>query len=579
MGGAREIDKYILGDSQTNNVVPVPGPSQNTPEIVSLTSEGNADEEEEKRLALLRQANNKAKVEKARAVIVSLLEKTEENKDARTMFTDVIERVFRYNYDNGNLKTSFVSAPGMYPRPVEVFRECYTSAANVETLNDLMYEANTKREDISDEEVRLVLNADYAKLKEDAEREVRHLCRMSAGGAVWKAKKEYVPPAGFTVWQTGVLQVAESEAARAQRQDVLQQQNPSSSSSASPSTFDFETARNEMLYGRFDPGAVNRDDPRWQLLPEQCDDDDDDDDEADKAGAENSSSNGADCSTAAVVSLQGACASGGAAPNMPVYPPDPFLDLSSAASDVTPAFPQSAAAAAAAAPDMFLQDQDRDSDEENEKKLNQKKRAAADLIANMERLEVLASSEEHKVELDAAATKLQSRYRSSVSKKVVAVKREMVVAAEGIGNSSEENSAARKLQTSYRGRQAKKRVAALKRVKFEEKVGVEKQLILVVHGCGDMPPYDARLNPNTGMCCLRVAMFCIVTAAVAVVAAAAAASHWYIYMNSALAMKNHQFCHYLSEASENHQFCHYLSEASAFSHARLLARLAALVHE
>ena len=86
-----------------------------------------------------------------------------------------------------------------------MFRECFTSAENVETLNDIMYEANTQKRDIDMEEVRLVLNDDYSILKADAEKEILFRCRMSAGSAVWNAKKNYVPPPGMTVWQVGVL--------------------------------------------------------------------------------------------------------------------------------------------------------------------------------------------------------------------------------------------------------------------------------------------------------------------------------------------------------------------------------------
>ena len=121
------------------------------------------------------------------------------------MHNACVERIFRYNYDNGNIKSSFVSAEGLYPRPVEVFRECFTSEANIETLNDIMYEANTMKVDIDMEEVRLVLNRDYIAMKADAEKEILYRCKMSAGSAIWNAKKFYVPVPGFTVWRTGLL--------------------------------------------------------------------------------------------------------------------------------------------------------------------------------------------------------------------------------------------------------------------------------------------------------------------------------------------------------------------------------------
>jgi len=67
--------------------------------------------------------------------------------------------------------------------------------------------ANTMKVDIDMEEVRLVLNQDYIAMKADAEKEILYRCKMSAGSAVWTAKKYYVPPPGLTVWRTGYVRV------------------------------------------------------------------------------------------------------------------------------------------------------------------------------------------------------------------------------------------------------------------------------------------------------------------------------------------------------------------------------------
>jgi len=135
---AHEIDKYMdqpieIADTNTNTDANA-RPSSPLKEVFDSSPEAQAAKD----LALLRQFNNKQKVIKARKIVDAL--KAEQPLDGRLLHTSCIERIFRYNYDNGNIKSSFVSAAGLYARPVEVFRECRTSEANVDILNDIMYE-------------------------------------------------------------------------------------------------------------------------------------------------------------------------------------------------------------------------------------------------------------------------------------------------------------------------------------------------------------------------------------------------------------------------------------------------------
>jgi hypothetical protein len=145
---------------------------------LALTVEGEdgemiTDEEHERRKAeaLQRQLEMREKVKDSRDFVDAL--KADDNIiDGRTRHTNCIERIHRYNYDNGNLKLSFVSAPGLLVRPVEVFRETYTTDENIEVLNNLMYEANVERRELDEEELRLVLNDDYTEMKASAEEEL-----------------------------------------------------------------------------------------------------------------------------------------------------------------------------------------------------------------------------------------------------------------------------------------------------------------------------------------------------------------------------------------------------------------------
>jgi hypothetical protein len=109
--GAREIDKYMVDNEKTSSL-PL--------EVKDLDAEEEPDSEEAKQLALQRQENNRIRVAAARQVVADL---TDLNPiDGRTLFNSCKERIFRYNYDNGNIKTSFVSIDSLYPRPIEVFR-------------------------------------------------------------------------------------------------------------------------------------------------------------------------------------------------------------------------------------------------------------------------------------------------------------------------------------------------------------------------------------------------------------------------------------------------------------------------
>ena len=152
-------------------------------------SEEAAEEDDEaaRQEALRRTAEAREKVAAARYIVDSLHadRANGDTVDGRKMHMSCIERGFFYNYDNGNLKTSFVSAPGVISaRPVEVFRMCFTTPANVETLNDILYEANINKVEIDMEEVRIVLNPDYIMMKRDAEREILYRKQMSAGKRV-----------------------------------------------------------------------------------------------------------------------------------------------------------------------------------------------------------------------------------------------------------------------------------------------------------------------------------------------------------------------------------------------------------
>ena len=103
--GKREIDKYMKPDRSES-------PSK---QIVDLQQEEERDAEFEKQLAIERQENARKKVAAARAVVADLRAKREAGDlDARNQFPACNERIFRYNYDNGNIKTSFVSGKKAY---------------------------------------------------------------------------------------------------------------------------------------------------------------------------------------------------------------------------------------------------------------------------------------------------------------------------------------------------------------------------------------------------------------------------------------------------------------------------------
>lgn len=580
-GGSREIDKYLTGKTANGEVRSGSASPIKESEIVNLNDDDNNDQDHEaKELALLRQANNKAKVVRARGIVNELLQKNE--IDGRLLFTDTIERTFRYNYDNGNLKTSFVSAPGMYSRPIEVFRECFTSASHVDTLNDLMYEANVKKEDIKDEEVRLVLNADYVIMKKDADKEIKHLCTMSAGSAVWKAKKEYIPPDGFTVWtlQTvGLPGITTALDPSSHGNRDLKGGDARGYGAGSASVSSVGTKGNDIMsHNKFDPAAVKKNDPMWSQNPYLCDivDDSDNDNDIDIVANEENEEEveGVDqCDNKIVTktenvvekierdteteidnfthstpltdmppqapssplrakqivnasfgdqSLSGPQAqrstTKGAPTNLHPYPPDPYLtalvDSNSierniaahllvatghtAGADVLPSIPTHKAVFG---PGLAEGDYpDSDSDEEKERQQARKKAAAAAMISNMDRLHADNMSNTDKLAFDNAATKLQARIRATKATHIVELKKEMSMAAAEIGTSMEVQKAAARLQSTYRARQGRRRVETMKKkgTKHEEKMGIEKQLTLVVHSCQDVSPYDPNLNQNIG---------------------------------------------------------------------------------
>ena len=192
-------------------------PKSNDTDIIGGDEDETEDDQRLKALALQRQLEMKAKVEEARKAM-NALKADDTIVDGRTLYTNVTERVFRYNYDTGQIKTSFVSREGWdeMPRRVEVFRDAYTCFDNIEMLNMLMYEANTDRRDLDDEELRLVLNKEYTEMKSDAECEIMYRCRMTAGLHVWDAKKNYVYPPGFTSWEVALdlEQLREAEGAK-----------------------------------------------------------------------------------------------------------------------------------------------------------------------------------------------------------------------------------------------------------------------------------------------------------------------------------------------------------------------------
>jgi hypothetical protein len=103
---SKEIDKYIDKQSTIS-------PKK---EVFVADEILSPDAQAVKDLALLRQTNMRIKVEKARSIVEAL--KASKPVDGRTLYPSCEERIFRYNYDNGNIKTSFVSVWGMYPRPV-----------------------------------------------------------------------------------------------------------------------------------------------------------------------------------------------------------------------------------------------------------------------------------------------------------------------------------------------------------------------------------------------------------------------------------------------------------------------------
>ena len=190
----RSEDKDGKAEDKTKEVVEV-----------EMTEEERVEDERLKALALQRQLEMRAKVEEARRGMNALKE-DDTIVDGRTLHLNVTERVYRYNYDTGELKTSFVSHEDWkaMPRRVEVFRSAFTSFDNVEMLNMLMYEANTERKDLDDEELRLVLNTQYTEMKSDAECELLYRARMTAGSHVWEAKKNYVYPEGYASWEVNL---------------------------------------------------------------------------------------------------------------------------------------------------------------------------------------------------------------------------------------------------------------------------------------------------------------------------------------------------------------------------------------
>jgi len=171
--------------------------------------EARLELEREKSAALAKQIEMRERVRAAH----ELVDKTKtlpDYVDGRNLYRNIQERRFNYNVELGKLSCSFETLP-IEPMHYDAFRKANATPDSQAALMDLQYEANVNQIELDEENIRVLMFAEYAEMKRSCQEELMEKMTHTAGVSVHLAKQAFVTPQGYAKWDSETTSLESEE--------------------------------------------------------------------------------------------------------------------------------------------------------------------------------------------------------------------------------------------------------------------------------------------------------------------------------------------------------------------------------